>query len=505
MKSLTTPCFLALTAALPSTLQAKEVLKERTNVLIIMTDEHNLRTLGCYRQLMSADQAQVWGEGVIVETPHLDYLAANGILSLSSYAACPISGPTRSCFQTGLYAHQTGVPTNDLAMKKEVETFAEVLANNGYSTGYMGKWHLSGEGRPQWAPEEKFGWQDNRYMFNRGHWKKLSSTANGAQVGALTAKGNPSYEVDNADEKSFTTDFLCDRAIEFMEANKQNPFCCMISIPDPHGPNTVRKPYDTMFSHLTFKTPYTYTERGDHADASWEKPEGGFSSKEMQLYFGMVKCIDDNIGKLIEYLKTNGLFDNTLIVFTSDHGDLCGEHHRHNKSVPYEMSAKVPFIMHHPILIPQSRVDKTTFSSVDFKPTLLGLLDIKAKKASAGQDVSPYLLGKNRKKSEEITFIRSGTTLNAFTEQAETVKRTYWVAAVTPRYKLICTTGDTEATWLIDLEKDPNELKNLYNDAAHSKMVKQLAKALLKYGQSTSDGIITRSVVKEKLTAAIKR
>lgn len=500
-----TPYLLALAVICPSTVQAKATCKEKTNVLIIMTDEHNLRTLGCYRQLMRADQAQIWGEGNVVETPHLDALAQSGILSLSSYAACPISGPTRACFQSGLYAHQVGVPTNDLAMNSDVETFAEVLANNGYSTGYMGKWHLSGTGRPQWAPEQKFGWQDNRYMFNRGHWKNLALTDNGAKVGASSPKGTPSYDVADADEKSFTTDFLCDRAIEFMETNKENPFCCMISIPDPHGPNTVRKPYDTMFQHLKFQPPHTYNERGDHSDATWEKPEGGFSTKEMQLYFGMVKCIDDNVGKLIQYMKANGLFDNTLIIFTSDHGDLCGEHHRHNKGVPYEMSAKVPFIMHHPTLIKKSRVDRTAFSSVDFKPTLLGLLGVKANKPSEGHDVSAYLLGKKRKAQEEITFLRSGTTLNAFSGQPETVKRTYWVAAVTPRYKLICTTDAAEATWLIDLEKDPNELKNLYNDTSYSKIVSRLSAALLNYGQSAGDKIVTHSSVKEKLTGALNQ
>lgn len=499
MKLSFTSYVLAVTAVCPSLVLSEEVRNNKTNVLIIMTDEHNLRTLGCYRELMSKEQAEIWGPGNVVETPYLDALAKNGLISLSTYASTPISGPTRACFQTGLYAHNAGVPTNDLAMNRDVETFAEVLATNGYSTGYMGKWHLDGEGRPQWAPKDKFGWQDNRYMFNRGHWKKLVKTDTGAAVGALSPKGSPSYDVDDADEKSFTTDFLCDRAIEFMQTNKNNPFCCMISIPDPHGPNTVRKPYDTMFNHLEFKPPYTYTERGDHGDAGWEKTEGGFSQKEMQSYFGMVKCIDDNLGKLVQFLKAEGLFENTLIIFTSDHGDLCGEHHRHNKSVPYEMSARVPFVMHHPALIKKKKVDKTAFSSVDFKPTLLGLLGIKAKKASEGRDISAYLSGKKIKEKENVIFMRSGTVLDAFDGKTDISKRSYWAAAVTSRYKLICTTHETEETWLIDLEKDPNELKNLYKDPAYSKIIKELSAALLKYGESAGDKMITHSKMKDKL------
>lgn len=492
-----------LAAIYPSQAVSKDIHNNKTNVLIIMTDEHNLRTLGCYRDLMPAEQAEIWGKGNIVETPNLNALAENGLISLATYASSPVSGPTRACFQTGLYAHNTGVPTNDMSMHRDVETFAQVLVNHGYSTGYMGKWHLDGEGRPQWAPSDKFGWQDNRYMFNRGHWKKLALTETGAEVGAVSPKGTPSYDVNNADEESFTTDFLCNRAIEFMQTNKNAPFCCMISIPDPHGPNTVRKPYNTMFQHLDFKTPYTYTERGDHGNTGWETMEGGFSSKEMQQYFGMVKCIDDNLGKLIQFLKSEGLFENTLIIFTSDHGDLCGEHHRHNKSVPYEMSAKVPFVMHHPALIKKRKVDKTTFASVDFKPTLLGLLGIKAEKPSEGRDVSAYLLGKKIKEKDNITFLRSGTVLSIFDGQTDISKRSYWAAAVTSRYKLICTTAENEETWLIDLEKDPYELKNLYKDSAYSKIIKQLSVALLKYGESTGDKMITHSKMKDKLLEKI--
>lgn len=90
-------------------------------------------------------QAEIWGPGNVVETPHLDALAAKGVIALSAYAASPISAPTRSCFQTGLFSHNTGVPTNDQVMKRDLETFAEALGNKGYSTGYIGKW-LDGDG-----------------------------------------------------------------------------------------------------------------------------------------------------------------------------------------------------------------------------------------------------------------------------------------------------------------------------------------------------------------------
>ncbi len=495
---------LAMTAACPSLALSQRLADKKTNVLIIMTDEHNLRTLGCYRDLMPENQAEVWGPGNIVETPHLDALAKDGLIALSCYASSPISAPTRSCFQSGLYSHRTGVSTNNLPMKRDIETFAQVFADNGYRTGYIGKWHLDGPGRPQWAPGDKFGWQDNRYMFNRGHWKKLKETAEGPQVAAVSSGGKPNYDVAGADEKSFTTDFLCDRAIEFMRANKETPFCCMISIPDPHGPNTVRAPYDTMFGHLRFEQPYTYRERGDHGNAAWERMEGGFDSRQMELYFGMVKCIDDNVGKVVDFLQSEGLYENTLIIFTADHGDMCGEHHRHDKTVPYEMSARVPFIMHCPALFRKPVVDKTLFASVDFKPTLLGLFGLEARQKPDGRDMSAYLSGKKMPQTDAVIFMRSPTPLHAFEGAEQKEGHLYWVAAVTPRYKLIVTPNEGEAPWLVDLENDPFELRNFYSDPAYADVVSRLSGKLWEYGRTAGDKMVTRSKIKDELEMKIK-
>ena len=176
------------------------------NLVVIHTDEHNFRTLGCYRKTMAPEVGLMWGKDAVVETPHIDALADRGVLCTSFYATSPVCTPSRAAMMSGQSPNTAGSPTNNLPMKDEVETFAGVLGKHGYATAYFGKWHLDGGGKPQWGPERKFGWADNRYMYNRGHWKQFEETEDGPAVAARDKKGKPTYSVEGADEKSFSTD-----------------------------------------------------------------------------------------------------------------------------------------------------------------------------------------------------------------------------------------------------------------------------------------------------------
>jgi len=204
------------------------------NLLVVMTDEHNFRTLGCYRDTLSPQQALMWGPAV-VETPNIDWLAEQGAICTSFYATTPVCSPSRAALFSGRYPQNTPVVTNNIPLDDGIITYAELLRRQGYSTGYAGKWHLDGSGKPQWAPRRKFGFEDNRFMFNRGHWKKFEITDKGPRVAARNATGAPTYAVDGADEKSFSTDFLTDRTIDFIREHRDEPFCYLVSLPDPHG------------------------------------------------------------------------------------------------------------------------------------------------------------------------------------------------------------------------------------------------------------------------------
>ena len=448
------------------------------NLLIIQTDEHHFGTLGCYG-------------GKIVATPHIDSLAKRGVLCTSFYATTPVCSPSRAALVSGLYPQKTPVVQNNIPLDDSVITFAEILRRQGYATGYAGKWHLDGDGKPQWAPMRKFGFEDNRFMFNRGHWKKFVDTDEGPRVGARDAKGRPTYGLNGADEKTFATDWLCDKAIDFIQANAEKPFCYMLSLPDPHGPNSVRPPYDTMYDDVEIPIPATLKKEQEAAPA-WGRPAGVTAAQLRRLmpdYYGMVKCIDDNVGRILKTLHDNRLSERTIIVFTSDHGDLCGEHGRLNKGVPYEGSARIPFIMVCPGKIPGGTVREEALSCVDFLPTTMKLMGVEVKHDVDGRDASALLAGETEA-WEDIAFLRS------------TAGKTPWLCAVSKRYKLVYSAADQP--WLIDMREDPSELTNRFTNADHRDTVREMTQKLMAYAKAQQDDHARVPKIQTDVAAALK-
>ncbi len=477
----------------------------RPNLLIIQTDEHNFRTLGCYRELLAKEQAFIWGDGVKVETPHLDWIAKNGAIADRYYATSPVCTPSRASLMTGHYPQNTGAIQNDLPMDDRMITFAEVLRRNGYATGYAGKWHLDGSGKPQFGPERKFGFADNRYMFNRGHWKKLIEDEKGPRVGATNAKGEPNYNLDGADAKTFTTDFLSDRTIEFIKQNRAKPFAFMVSIPDPHGPNTVRAPYDTMFLNLKFQQPKSAQSPGTKLPSYAATLAGQFNQSQMAQYFGMVKCIDDNVGRILETLREAGILERTFIVMTSDHGDLCGEHGRDNKGVPMEGSSRIPFLLHAPGVVKPGTVVRQALGTVDFKPTILSLMGIANPLKDEGRDAAALFRdGKAPADWKDVAFIRigGGSKRAAPSDDGDNTGGAGWLGAFSRQYKFVV--SPVAAPSLFDLERDPNELANLFDSSAHRETVRRLGGELLAYAERFSDPHLKTTGVRADLEWAVK-
>jgi uncharacterized sulfatase len=452
-------------------LSAQSASFVQPNLVIIHTDEHNIRTLGAYRETMSMQQAEVWGAGNIVETPNIDRLASEGAICTNWYATSPVCTPSRASMVSGLYPVATGSPVNNMPLNDSVITFAQKLKDNGYATAYVGKWHLDGDVKPGFAPKRTFGFEDNRYMFNRGHWKILDEDKKGPFVDQELSKyGGGKWKQDKATKENFATDFLVDRTLEIIERDKDQPFCVMLSLPDPHGPDQVRAPYDTMYAHLKFKEPRTAHPKQNEIPG-WLNLKGKKNTiktkkfqKNMVNYFGMVKNIDDNVGRILDYLQKNNLDQNTIVVFTSDHGDLLGEHGKLNKGLPYETSARVAFLLRYPKGIKSGKIIQKAFTMADFTPTILGLMHVDHSSNSFhGIDASnDFTNSQNLIIDDRSVYITNAG------------KR--WVALVNNQYKLVLSPRDTP--WLFDLQKDPDERINFYHNSDYNDIAKKMTKEL---------------------------
>lgn len=442
--------------------------KKQPNLLIIHTDEHSFRTLSCYQKLMPENQAFVWGKGNNVQTPYIDRIANEGAICMNYYASSPVCTPSRASLVTGLYPQATGAPKNGMSIRQDVQTFAQVLSEAGYATSYVGKWHLDGHRKYKFDIAYNAGFDDNRYMMTGGHAPYFQ--INNEVIIALGQRQAQRMQSNGEQDITYVTDFFTDKTLEILERDKDKPFCVMLSIPDPHTPDVAREPYVSMYKEMPVRAPFTmspeYTEkkpqwgRGGRDDKNEVKQ---FNPDALRNYFGMVKCIDDNVGRILKFLDDNDLTDNTIVVFTADHGDMFFEHNRLNKGVPYEASSRIPFVIRYPREIVPGKVIRKAYTNVDFAPTILSLMHVNNSLKCHGTDTSTDFLSNDREVSgERITyFAKNGG---------------WWVCAVNRHYKLIL--DKKEKPWLIDLDKDPFETTNYYYHSDYKDIAKLFQKEL---------------------------
>ncbi|MFR9503887.1 MAG: sulfatase-like hydrolase/transferase [Rikenellaceae bacterium] len=459
---------LAAASALMGSCTAEKAAEKRPNLLIIQTDEQSFRTLGCYRSLLDESQANIWGPEAKVETPNIDRLATEGVICNNFYAASPVSTPSRASFQTGLYPIATGAPINGMAMDANLETFAEVLRQDGYQTDYVGKWHLAGTphtSKLYISPGYDFGYMDRSYVFETNHskWYEIVGKPNDIVASNKTPKV--------VDPAMYSTDFLTNRCLEMLERDKDKPFCMMLSIPDPHSPNIGREPYKSMFKDMKIEKPATMEEELVANRPKWavggKNESQAFDPNQVREYFAMVKCIDDNIGRLLDFLDENGLADNTIVVFTSDHGDMMYEHHKMDKGNPYQAACKIPFIVRYPNKIKAGKVIDKSYTTNDFAPTILGMMG--SRQIDGDQhginDAELFFNDAMYVESERIVYL-TDSPFNV------------WTAAIDGCYKLVLSCRDTP--WLFDLMRDPSETINYYDDPGYMEIVKKMQGELLR-------------------------
>jgi arylsulfatase A-like enzyme len=423
------------------------------NLLILHTDQQSTWTLGAYG-------------GTLVETPHIDRLAREGSCFQQFFTNSAVCTPSRGCLLTGRYPHQHGAYTNQEILNRDEITLAHVLAEVGYETGYAGKWHLDGTPRPGWVhPARSMGFQQARCMYNRGHWKKIVEPHF-----EMEPMVYPYHEI--GDEETYTTDWLTEKTLDFVRQPRRRPFFFMASIPDPHTPFTVRPPYDNMYDPAAMPLPETLDNVGT---SQWETRAQGRSpygpqnpdretrlKQDMAQYCGQVKLIDDSVGRILAALEDMGLLEETLVVFTTDHGEYMGEHGLLGKNNLYETAYRIPLLMRWPAGIPSGLSVERLFSTVDFQPTVLGLMGIEPSGREVGRNGADLVRGEDLAWTDEVHIHHSSL------ERA---------GIFTPQYELAYVKDDQAI--LFDRIVDPQQVTNRFSDPDYQDVVDSLTARIL--------------------------
>jgi arylsulfatase A-like enzyme len=424
--------------------------KSKPNVLVILTDQWRAQATG-----YSGDQN--------VKTPHLDSLSAQSVNFQNAVSGMPVCSPFRASLLTGQRPLTHGVFMNDVQLDTAAVTIGKVFANAGYSTGYIGKWHMDGRGRHQFIPPSR------RQGFE--FWKANECTHD--------YNHSPYFDNDSIRKfwKGYDTFEQTDEAIGYFDAQKtsENPFMMVLSYGTPHAPyHTAPESYRKRFNPEDIKL------RKNVPDSLKEQVK-----KDLAGYYAHIVAIDDMIGKLKSNLKKNGQLENTIIVFTSDHGDLLGSHGSYKKQQPYEESVRVPMLYYIPKQFQfqiQTGSRNAIMNSEDIMPTLLGLCDISIPESVEGINYKPYLEGKEDHLGNEtlITCVQPFGQWNRVQHNAREYR-----GLVTQKYTY---TRDLNGPWMLfDNEKDPYQLNNLIDDPEHAKIKKDLDSRLIEKLKETGD------------------
>jgi uncharacterized sulfatase len=419
--------------------------------------------------------------GTVVPTPNIDRLASEGVRFEQCFTNSAVCTPSRGCLMTGMYPHRHGAFHNNIALRPEATTLAEVLRrpsaraagghSGAYDTAWIGKWHLDDPknlGRPSWIPPERGrGFADTRWMFNSSHTKGVIEKPDGSvELSPDPAAGR------------YMSDWLADKAIEFIGRERSAPFFLTVGFPDPHEPYAVREPYASRFRPADMELPATFT-RSD-GEPSWaeeglegcgsarNKPDAAATHRAaMAAYCGSVACIDENVGRIVDALRDAGTLDDTLIVFTSDHGDYMGEHGLVGKNRCFETAYRIPLILRGPGAGPAGAARSEFVTTVDVQPTLLGLMGVEPSGLEDGSDLSALVRGEDGAAGDAPDA--------AFFHQSHFA----FAGVFTGRWELAL--WETGEHALFDRVNDPQQTRNLYGDPARRDVVRELAQRIAEH------------------------
>ncbi|TBL75711.1 sulfatase-like hydrolase/transferase [Paenibacillus thalictri] len=410
------------------------------NVIVFFTDQQRWDTSGLHGNPLGL-------------MPNFDRTALRGTHLTRSFTCQPVCGPARSCLQTGKYATTTGCFVNGIPLPEGTKTLAHHFKEAGYRTGYIGKWHLAKE---EPVSEPKRGGYE--------HWLaadvlEFSSDSYDTVV----------YNNDNQAVKlpGYRVDAMTDAAIRYIDEHQQDPFYLFISFLEPHHQN-----------HLDdYPAPDGYRER---YTGGWIPPDlaalGGSTYQHIAGYYGMVKRLDEAFGRMLDALKSLHLDENTIILFTSDHGCHFKTRNAEYKRSAHDASIRVPTLLAGPGFQGGRQVQELV-SLIDLPPTLLDAAGISVPEDMQGRSLMPLLRGEEKHWPEE-TFVQISES-----DVSRAVRTQRWKYVVTAPDKDSFTDAGSShyvESHLYDLQSDPYELNNLIGIESHHEVAQVMRERLLR-------------------------
>ncbi len=466
----------------------------RPNILYIMSDDHAAHAISAYGSRVN-------------QTPHLDRLAKAGIRFDHCYAVNSICTPSRATILTGKYSHLNGVPTFN-RFDGSQPTVAKHLQAAGYYTGMIGKWHLGSDptGFDQWTILPGQGVYFDPAFLDRDGRRVI---------------------------KGYVTDVITDLAVDFLKNRpKDKPFFLMCHHKAPHRawdpdekhramfagkhipePATLRDDYATrtdairecqqkVFTDLTrrdlkleppadltgparnewlnVKPTEVETEAdGKKVRLTGEALNGWKYQRYLQDYLACVQSVDDNVGRLLDWLDQNGLASNTVVIYTSDQGFFLGDNGLYDKRFMYEPSIKMPFLVRWPGVVKPGTVQKALAINPDFAPTFMQIAGLPVPADMQGRSLTPLLQG------QQPADWRTSFYYRYYHDPGHHNTRAHY-GVRTADHKLIYFWKKDQ--WeMYDLVKDPDEVRNLYNNPAQQETVAQLKKELYRLKKEVKD------------------
>ena len=505
---------------------------KRPNIVFMFSDQQRYDTMACY----GADY---------LEIPNLNALADQSFVFQNAYVSQPVCTPARATIMSGLYPHTAGPIVNQINLPDDVKVISEMISDDYYK-GYMGKWHLGNDIERQhgfnvWrSTEDSHGsgythTQLNNetstyteYLISKGHTPdkqgdplKEEDGFNllGTESGIRTPTFSSNAHFDMPEEDQMAS-YLAQEACQFIDENKDRPFILYVSTFEPHspyhgpfmdqydpekipvGPAFLKKP-DTASLVNRVRADYFMQFMLDGVDQTTDDYAMNYAAYREDItteigwrtlrahYLANITSVDRMVGKINQAIKDAGIEDNTIVVFTSEHGDMLGDHGMLEKRSMFEEASRVPLVIKVPWLSKKQNIIEGSVSHIDLVPTLLDLIGEPIPGHLQGKSLKPVLEGEKDLSDNDVFVSWNGydsAVPDRFlgAHEINRMLRLPWRTIITPdRWKLALCAGDQ--CELYDLNNDPYEMENLFNNPEQKDRIRDMASRIRVWQVDTKD------------------